>query len=87
MSKRVNVMLPESALAVLNRFTTKGTRSGFISEAVLHYVESAGRRNLRERLKAGYQMNAGDNLKIAMEWFPLEEEAWQKSRATSRRRK
>jgi hypothetical protein len=28
---------------------------------------------LRERLKAGYQANAQENLQIALEWFPLEE--------------
>ena len=31
--------------------------------------------------KAGYLANASENLKIAAEWFPLEEEAWQMSRA------
>ena len=30
---------------------------------------------LREQLKAGYLANAGENLKIAAEWFPLDEEA------------
>ena len=34
-----------------------------------------------------YQANAEENLKIAMEWFPIEEEAWQKSRASQKLRK
>jgi hypothetical protein len=33
------------------------------------------RQSLRERLKAGYLANAGENLRMAAEWFPLEEEA------------
>ena len=33
------------------------------------------RQSLREQLKAGYLANAGENLKLAAEWFPLEEEA------------
>ena len=33
------------------------------------------RRSLRERLEAGYLANADENLRIAAEWFPLEEEA------------
>jgi hypothetical protein len=37
--------------------------------------ETQGKRSLRERLKAGYLANACENLKIAAEWFPLEEEA------------
>lgn len=79
MSKRINVMLPDETLAVLDRVTHRGGRSGFISRAVIHYVQSHGKQNLRERLKAGYQAHAQENLKMALEWFPLEEEAWQKS--------
>ncbi len=76
MSRRINVMLPENTLAVLDRVTRKGNRSRFISQAVLHYVENRGKRSLREQLKAGYQANAEDSLNIAAEWFPLEEEAF-----------
>ena len=39
------------------------------------------RRSLRERLKAGYLANAFENLRVAAEWFPVEEEAWRTSRA------
>ena len=87
MSKRINVMLPDETLAVLDRVTSRGGRSRFVSRAVLHYVQSRAKQNLRERLKAGYQANAQENLKIALEWFPLEEEAWQKSRPTTKSRK
>jgi metal-responsive CopG/Arc/MetJ family transcriptional regulator len=72
-------MLPETTLAVLDRVASKGNRSAFISAAVIHFVESQGKQRLRQRLKAGYLANAGENLRIATEWFPLEEEAWQKS--------
>ena len=81
MNKRVNIMLPESTLAVLDRVTSRGNRSRFISHAVLHYVENRGKRILREQLKAGYQANAEESLKMALEWFPLDEEAWQKPHA------
>jgi CopG family transcriptional regulator/antitoxin EndoAI len=80
MSKRINIMLPERTLAVLDRVAPKGNRSRFVSKAVLHYVETQGRQSLREQLKAGYLANADESLKIAAEWFPLEEEAWQNSR-------
>ncbi|MGO8789680.1 MAG: hypothetical protein ACLQVL_20165 [Terriglobia bacterium] len=78
MNRRINVMLPDQALAMLDRLTTRGDRSRFISRAVMHYVQCRGRESLRERLKAGYRANAEESLKIAAEWFPLEEEAWQK---------
>lgn len=79
MSKRINIMLPERTLAVLDRVAPKGSRSRVVPEAVLHYVEAEGRRSLHEQLKAGYIANAEESLKIAAEWFPLEEQAWQKS--------
>jgi metal-responsive CopG/Arc/MetJ family transcriptional regulator len=85
MSKRINVMLPDETLAVLDRVATRGGRSRFVSRAVLHYVKSHGKQNLRERLKAGYQANAQESLKIALEWFPLEEEAWQKTKPQGKR--
>jgi CopG family transcriptional regulator/antitoxin EndoAI len=78
MSKRINIMLPERTLAVLDRVAPRGNRSRFVSQAVLHYVETRGKQSLREQLKAGYLANADENLRIAAEWFPLEEEAWQK---------
>ena len=80
MRRRINIMLPERTLTVLDRVTSRGRRSQFISEAVLHYVQTRGKRSLRKHLKAGYQANADESLKIALEWFPLEEEAWQKSK-------
>ena len=84
MSKRINIMLPEKTLAVLDRVAPKGNRSQFVSRAVLHYVETQGKQSLREQLKAGYLANADENLRIAAEWFPLEEEVWQKSRPGKR---
>jgi len=86
MSKRINIMLPERTLAVLDRVARRGNRSQFVSRAVLHYVETQGKQSLREQLKAGYLANADENLRIAAEWFPIEEQAWQESR-TGRRAK
>jgi len=50
-SKRLNIVLPDATVRVLDRVTTKGDRSRFISQAVLHYVQTKGAANLRERLK------------------------------------
>ena len=80
MSKRINIMLPESTLAVLDRVAPKVNRSRFISKAVLHYVRSCTGRNLRELLKQEALANAQRDLAIAQEWFALEQEAWQPKR-------
>jgi len=84
MSKRINVILPDATVALLNRLAPKGSRSRLISAAVLHYVKSQAGQNLRERLKQGYLANAERDLAIAREWFPLEEEAWQKIHSRKR---
>jgi metal-responsive CopG/Arc/MetJ family transcriptional regulator len=77
MSKRLNIMLPDATVSVLDRVTTRGTRSKFIARAVHHFVEYYGRATLRERLKAEAIENAERDLAIAAEWFPLEQEAQQ----------
>ena len=82
MSKRINIILPDKTVAVLDRVASKGTRSRFIDRAVRYYVETQGRASLGEQLKAGYQANAERDVAMAAEWFPLEEEAWRMSEAS-----
>jgi hypothetical protein len=77
MSKRINITLPDQTLTVLDRVSSKGTRSRFIDRAVRRYVESQSKANLREQPKTGYQANADRDLAMAAEWLPLEEEAGQ----------
>lgn len=78
MSKRLNIMLPDATVKILDRVAPKGDRSRFISQAVLHYVATQSKANLRERLKQGALANAKLDLEIAEEWFPMEQEAWQR---------
>jgi CopG family transcriptional regulator / antitoxin EndoAI len=85
MSKRINIILPEKTVAVLDRVTTKGSRSRFIDRAVLHYIETRGKQSLREQLREGYRANAERDLAIAAEWFPLEEEAGQIFKKSARK--
>ena len=67
MSKRINIMLPDATVAVLDRVAAKGARSRFIDRAVRHYVETQGWASLREQLKAGYRANSQGDLAIAAE--------------------
>src|SRR6266478_4974666 len=78
MSKRINIILPDATAAVLDRLAPRGNRSRFIDRAVLQFVKTQGTANLRERLKAGALANARLNLEIAEEWFPVEQEVWQR---------
>jgi CopG family transcriptional regulator/antitoxin EndoAI len=87
MSKRLNIIVPDATLAVLDRVAPRGMRSSFISAAVLHYVKTRSRKNLRERLKQEALANAARDLELAQGWFPLEEEAWRAGRSTRKRRR
>ena len=94
MSKRINIVLPDRTLAVLDRVAPKGNRSQLISRAVLYFIRSQGKKILHERLKQEAIANAGRDLEMAAEWFPLEEEASEikasvplKKRSKSTRRK
>ena len=84
MTKRINVVLPVETIKVLDRVAPKGNRSRLISEAVLHYVESRAKGNLADRLKAGALATAKRDLEIAQEWFPVDEEAWQRTKPAKR---
>jgi CopG family transcriptional regulator/antitoxin EndoAI len=86
MSRRINVILPDATVAVLNQVASKGARSRLISNAVLHYVRTQSGKNLRQRLKQGYLANADRDLEIAKEWFPIEEEVWQKASSKKKQR-
>ena len=57
--------------------TTKGNRSRFIDRAVKQFVVAGGKANLRARLKEEAIATADRDLGMAIEWFPLEEEAAQ----------
>ncbi|MCA9413302.1 MAG: hypothetical protein KC944_18960 [Candidatus Omnitrophica bacterium] len=76
MNKRINVLLPEETLAILDRVAEKGERSRVIDQALKFYIEKKGRSNLKARLKEGYRTRAEESLDLASEWFDLDEEAW-----------
>ena len=87
MTKRINVILPSSTVAVLDKVATKGNRSALIDRAIRHYVKTQSQQNLREQLKQEALTNAERDLQMAAEWFPLEEEAWQAAQGRIRKKK
>lgn len=83
MSKRINIVLQDETLALLDWVTPKGTRSSFIDRAVRNLVETASKTNLRDRLKAEAIANADRDLAMVAEWFPCEEEAARTNRTSA----
>jgi hypothetical protein len=73
MSKRINIILPDKTVALLDGLTTN--RNRFIDRAVRHLVETESKARLRTLLKREAIDNVARDLAIAAEWFTLEEEA------------
>jgi CopG family transcriptional regulator/antitoxin EndoAI len=80
MHRRINITLPEETARLLDRVVPKGDRSRLIAAAIAHYVGATGRAQLRKRLKEGAIRRAERDLRLAEEWFALDEEAWQRSK-------
>jgi len=87
MSKRVNIVLPDQTLAILARVAPRGNRSQLISRAVLYYVQSLGKQTLRERLKQEALSNAGRDVEMAADWFPVEADSSVGVAGTAKRQK
>lgn len=82
-TKRINIVLPDDTLRLLDKVAARGNRSRLISEAVRHYLSSKARRNLAARLKQGAMVNAQRDLDIAQQWFSVDEEAWPTKRSAT----
>lgn len=78
MHRRINVTLPEATVELIDRVAAKGDRSRLIADAVIHYVESVGRTELRRRLKEGATRRAARDRRLVADWFTLDEEAWRR---------
>ena len=76
--KRINIMVSPDTLSLLERVAPKGNHSRLIDEAVKFFVEKRGQTNLKEQLKEGYRVRSSHDLRLAEEWFSIDEEAWQK---------
>ena len=75
--KRINITLPESTVTLLESVADKGSRSTFIDTAIRIHASNLQKETLSERIKEGAIARAERNLKMAEEWFHLEEELWQ----------
>ena len=79
MNKRINIILPETTVAVLAQVAPRGGRSRLIDQAIKQFVATHSRQHLRAQLRQEALPNAERDLAMAAEWFPLEEETWQRA--------
>lgn len=76
-SKRIMISLPNSLLQEVDGLVAveKMNRSQLIREAMRLYLEERRKRDLRERMKKGYQEMARINLALAEEALFLDHES------------
>ncbi len=74
MTKRLNITLPEETVRLINRVASRGERSRLIDQAVNRYVKEAGRSAIRRHLEEGARARADRDLRIAEEWFALDDD-------------
>jgi CopG family transcriptional regulator / antitoxin EndoAI len=76
MYQKINIVLPEQTLHLIEQMTGRRNRSRFIDEAVIYYMEQVGKIRLREQMKQGAVKRAERDLKLSQEWNGLEDDAW-----------
>ena len=77
MRLRLNVILPEETVRLLDRAAARGNRSRLIDQAVRRYLRGRNLARLRKLLREGALQRAARDLGLAEEWFSLDEETWQ----------
>jgi CopG family transcriptional regulator / antitoxin EndoAI len=78
MQQRINITLSDETLRLVDRVAKKGDRSGFIERAVQHYMDTFGRANLRKLMKERAIRHAARDREIAAEWWPIDQETWER---------
>jgi hypothetical protein len=76
MARRINILLPEATLNVIDRMARPGQRSRFIERAVRHYVATASPEALEERIKQAAIRDRDLDLGIADDWLAVDQEQW-----------
>lgn len=74
--EKVTLTLPQELMDAVRELAPARGYSHFVAEALEYYIAEKQRRELRERLIAGYQANAAVDAALAAEWAPLEDEVW-----------
>jgi hypothetical protein len=78
--ERLNITLPRSTVGLLDRVTSKGTRSRFIDEAIQRLAKGRSRKELRKLLEEDGRVNRDRDLAVHAEWAAVDAEAWRGSR-------
>ena len=76
MSRRVNIVLPETTLQTIARLAGPGQRSRFINQAVEHFVAWRSSEALRSRLELAAVRDRDLDREVSAEWLDADQQAW-----------
>ena len=78
MSKRINIVLPETTVQTIDRMAKPGQRSRFINQAVEHFVANRSTDALRAQLERAAVRDQDLDREVADDWFAVDQESWQR---------
>ena len=73
MYQTINITISEQTSHLIEQITNKKNISKFVEDAVMYYMEHAGKISLREQIKQGALKRAERDLKLSQEWNNLED--------------
>ncbi len=77
MSKRINIVLPETTIQAIDRLANPGQRSLFINQAVQHFISHRSTEALRTQLEHAAVRDRDLDREIAADWSAVNKEGWQ----------
>jgi metal-responsive CopG/Arc/MetJ family transcriptional regulator len=75
-TEKVTLTLPKDLMENIREIAPRGGYSKFVAEAIEYFIETKRRKELRERLINGYQVNAARDAAVNKEWEAVDDEAW-----------
>ena len=76
MSKRINIVLPETIVRTIDRLAKPGQRSRFIHQAVEHYVANRSVEALRAQLEHTAVRDRDLDREVAADWLAVDQQTW-----------
>lgn len=76
MSKRLNIVLPDSTVQTIDRMVKPGQRSRFINQAVQHYVANRSTEALRTQLELATVRDQDLDREVAADWLAVDQQTW-----------
>ena len=87
MSKRINIVLPETTIRTIDRMARPGERSRFINQAVQHFVANRSMESLRAQLERAAVRDQDLDREVAADWFAVDRETCQQLDERKQQRK